>query len=214
LERALAHPSYVNESGGEPGGNQRLEFLGDAVLGLVSGELLYKRFPGAREGRLTLLRSFLVRRKTLARFAREAGIDQVVRVGVGVRAIMGRIGAKILEMTFEAVVGALHLDQGLAAARDYVLPFFDRALREMGGSIETVLESARSRFQKRVQAARGPCPTYRTLETRGEDFEKVHVVAVYVGGIERGRGEGPSKKSAAQAAAAAALERMDGARDF
>lgn len=205
LLRALTHPSYLNEHPQEGlEDNQRLEFLGDAVLDFISGELLYHRFPEAPEGRLTRLRAALVRDETLARFAQDASIDVVLRLGRGEEDSGGRGRASNLAAAFEAVAGALYLDQGMQAVYEYVEPLFSVALDDV---VRFELDKdAKSRLQEWTQAARGVTPTYEVVESRGPDHAKEFTVAVNIDGTEYARGTGPSKQSAAQLAARRALE--------
>ncbi len=207
LIRALTHPSYLNEHPEEGlEDNQRLEFLGDAVLGFISGELLYHRFPEAPEGRLTRLRAALVRDETLARFAKSVHIDEVVRLGRGEEDSGGRSRASNLAAAFEAISGALYLDQGMQAVRQYVEPLFNEALDDV---LRFELDKdAKSRLQEWTQATHGITPTYEVVESRGPDHAKEFIIAVYIGGKEYARGTGPSKQAAAQLAARRALERL------
>ncbi len=200
LLRALTHPSYLNEHPEEGlEDNQRLEFLGDAVLDFISGELLYHRFPEAPEGRLTRLRAALVRTETLARFAKECHIGQALMLGRGEEESGGRQRANNLCAAFEAVVGALYLDQGIEAVRAFVGPLFESALSEI---VRLELDKdAKSRLQEWSQANLGTTPSYQTVDSRGPDHAKEFTVAVFIDGQRYGVGVGPSKQAAAQAAA-------------
>jgi ribonuclease-3 len=205
LLRALTHPSYLNEHPQEGlDDNQRLEFLGDAVLDFLSGDLLYQRFPEAPEGRLTRLRAALVRTETLASFAVECHIGAALLLGHGEEESGGRQRITNLCAAFEAVMGALYLDQGLEAVRQYVNPLFDRELEHIQ-HLE-LDKDAKSRLQEWCQANLNLTPVYRTLDSRGPDHAKEFTVAVYAGNRLLAEGVGQSKQSAAQQAARLALE--------
>jgi ribonuclease-3 len=205
LIRALTHPSYLNENpnaGLED--NQRLEFLGDAVLDFISGELLYHRFPEAPEGRLTRLRAALVRTETLARFAQDCGLGDVLYLGHGEMDSGGRTRATNLCATFEALSGALYLDQGMPAVEAFVLPYFSGALDDI---VRLELDKdAKSRLQEWSQAHLNLTPSYETIDSRGPDHAKEFTVAVIIDGEQYAHGTGPSKQAAAQEAAQRALE--------
>jgi len=208
LERALTHRSYLNE---HPEialeDNERLEFLGDAVLDFVTGAWLYNRFPELKEGRLTSLRAALVNTGTLAQFAYRIGLHEQLRLGRGETETGGRGRMSMLADAFEAVLGALYLDQGLHAVQVYLgllLPEeVDRIL---------LMESdrdAKSTLQEWSQAERGVTPRYRTVAEAGPDHDKLFTVEVRIGENIVGRGSGPSKQAAAQAAASDALKRLN-----
>ena len=205
LQRALTHRSYLNE---HPDfafeDNERLEFLGDAVLDFLTGEYLYHRFPEMREGPLTSLRSALVRRETLARFARHLGLGSHLMMGHGEADSGGRDRPAILCAAFEALVGALYLDQGLDAVQQLVEPMIEpevaRTLRAHLG------KDAKSQLQEIAQGQRQQTPRYATIAEHGPDHAKEFTVQVTIGGKVYGRGTGKSKQRAAQKAAQAALE--------
>ncbi|HLF26983.1 MAG TPA: ribonuclease III [Anaerolineae bacterium] len=207
LERALTHRSYLNE---HPElaleDNERLEFLGDAVLDFITGAWLYNRFPELREGRLTSLRAALVKTETLAEFARRIGVNAHLRLGKGEAETGGRGRMSMLADAFEAVLGALYLDQGLSAVQEYLEQLLpeetDRILAEERD------RDAKSVLQEWSQAERGITPRYRTVFESGPDHAKVFTVEVRLGDEIVGHGEGLSKQSAAQAAATDALKRL------
>lgn len=205
LQRALTHPSYVNEHPGQGlQDNQRLEFLGDAVLAFVSGEWLFNRFPDAPEGRLTRLRAALVRTETLAGFAYQASIGESLLVGRGEDESGGRHRSANLCDAFEAVVGALYLDQGLDAVRNFVYPRFEAAL---GGILQDDSDKdPKSRLQEWSQRHFGLTPMYETVSAQGPDHAKEFTVTVRIGGREYAQGSGSRKQHAEQAAAERALE--------
>lgn len=213
LLRALTHPSYLNEHpqlGLED--NQRLEFLGDAVLDFLSGELLYHRFPEAPEGRLTRLRAALVRTETLAQFAADARIDEALLLGHGEEESGGRQRPTNLAAAFEAVVGALYLDQGMDAVREYTHHLFNQSLDDI---VRLELDKdAKSRLQEWTQAARSVTPIYEVVDSRGPDHAKEFTIAVLIDGEEYARGTGPNKQAAAQRAARRALELLEAAGEL
>jgi ribonuclease-3 len=207
LQRALTHRSYLNEHPEFPlEDNERLEFLGDAVLDFVTGEYLYHRYPELKEGPLTSLRSALVRRGTLARFARALRLGHHLLLGHGEAESGGRHRPAILCAAFEALVGALYLDQGLLAVRDLVEPL-------IGPEVERTLQERtdkdpKSLLQELTQGRLHHTPRYTTVSERGPDHAKEFTVQVSVGRQVYGQGTGPSKQQAAQAAAEEALKRL------
>jgi ribonuclease-3 len=210
LIRALTHRSYLNEN---PDlvleDNQRLEFLGDAVLDFVTGAWLYHHFPEFQEGRLTSLRAALVRTPALAKFARQIGLGRHLRLGKGEEESGGRDRDANLCDAFEALVGALYLDNGLPAVESLVYPLLESETEYV---LATDLDhDPKSRFQEWSQAELGITPHYRTLKATGPDHARTFVVAVYVGDELYGEGPGSSKQAAARAAAEAALARIQSA---
>ena len=208
LERALTHRSYLNE---HPelaiDDNERLEFLGDAVLDFVTGAWLYNRFPEMPEGRLTSLRAALVKTEALAKFAVQIGLNEHLRLGKGEADTGGRGRASMLADAFEAILGALYLDQGLDAVRDFLgqlLP--EETERVLVGEGD---RDAKSILQEWSQAERGITPRYRSVDEHGPDHAKTFNVEVRIGEEIVGRGDGPSKQAAAQAAARDALRRLN-----
>ncbi|MBN1679945.1 MAG: ribonuclease III [Anaerolineae bacterium] len=205
LQRALTHRSYLNE---HPEyileDNERLEFLGDAVLDFIAGAWLYHRFPEMDEGRLTRFRAGLVRTETLALFASEINLGRVLLLGRGEDESGGRERRKNLCGAFEALIGAVFLDQGMATAQVFVEPFFGPALDDI--LAQATDKDPKSLFQEWSQAQLGETPFYRTVVSRGPDHAKEFTVAVMVGPTVCGQGTGHSKQVAAQAAAARALE--------
>jgi ribonuclease-3 len=205
LRAALTHRSYLNEHADvDWEDNERLEYLGDAVLDFMLAEYLYTNFPNASEGELTGLRAALVRRETLARLARGLGIGPVMLMGHGEVETGGRERPATLCAAFEAVVGALYLDQGLEAAAAWVLPMMERELNS-----EVTDKDPKSRLQELVQGTLGVTPRYRTISAEGPDHAKQFTVQVSIGDTVCGRGDGASKQLAAQRAALDALARMD-----
>ncbi len=204
--RALTHRSSVNESPFLIGDNERLEFLGDAVIGLVAAEFLYQRFPEKREGPLTAMRAYLVRKETLARFAREIDLNRHLLMGRGEVDSGGRERDSTLSSGFEAVVGALYLDQGMEAVKAFLIPFFRPELERL--QTDQLTKDAKSRLQEWSQAELKETPSYVTIGATGPDHDREFTVEVRIGGRVYGTGSGKSKQQAAQAAAQDALEHL------
>ena len=208
LQRALTHRSYVNENPDFPlEDNERLEYLGDAILDFVIGEYLYHHFPEMQEGNLTSLRAALVKTETLARFAIQLDLGQYLFVGRGEAESGGRERQANLCAAFEALVGAIYLDQGLEAVEDFIAPLVEPELeRVIQGELN---KDAKSLLQELSQDLLQLTPAYRTIGEKGPDHAKEFTVEVIIGGQVYGRGQGPSKQAAAQGAARAALQRFD-----
>jgi len=205
LEQALVHSSYINENPGfAPTSNERLEFLGDAVLGLVVAEKLYQDFPQFSEGKMTKLRSALVRRDTLARIARAIRLGDYLYLGKGEEASGGRNKLANLAGALEAVIAAVSLDQGAAAARDFTLGLLNEELEKVIGRGAGV--DYKSQLQELIQSRQQLAPTYNVIEAMGPDHDKRFTVEVRVGDTVLGRGSGKSKKIAETEAARSALE--------
>lgn len=203
LNRALTHRSYLNEHPDALEDNERLEFLGDAVLDFLVGSWLYNHFPEMSEGELTRMRSALVRTDTLADFGLQIGLNEVIRLGKGEDEGGGRNRPAILCGAFEALVGALYIEAGFGAVLDFIEPL----LRD---AAERVLDAhdnfdAKSRFQEWAQAQGMGTPQYRTVSAQGPDHDKTFQVEVVLDGVVYGRGEGKSKQAAAKEAARDAL---------
>lgn len=208
---ALTHRSYLNENPDhELPDNERLEFLGDAVLGFLAGEYLYSALPEAREGELTALRAALVNAVALAGFARQIELGPLLLLSKGEAASGGRERAALLSAAFEAVVGALYLDHGVERTREIVLQIIAPEVERLAeGALE---KDAKSRLQELAQARWQITPLYRTVEERGPDHAREFTVEVVIGEEPYGRGSGRSKQAAEQAAAREAL-RTWGERD-
>lgn len=207
LKQALVHRSYLHEN---PDfalpSNERLEFLGDSLLGFVIAEKLYEDFPHLSEGGMTKLRAALVRGETLARLARSLGLGNYLYLGRGEEASGGRVKQSILAGAFEAVVGAILIDQGFAACRDFMLHLFDD---EIGRAIKhRLFYDYKSQLQEIAQARHGEAPIYRTIKAVGPDHAKEFTVEVSIVGSVIARGRGKSKRQAETEAARAALETM------
>ena len=207
LTRALTHRSLVNENPQSPDtDNERLEFLGDAVLDFVTGEYLYQRFPEMREGALTSLRSALVKRETLARFAQEINLGDYMLISKGERAAGGHQRVALLAGAFEALIGALYLDQGLAGVRAFWHRFTDPYLERI---VQDRLDKdAKSMLQELSQGAFQTKPHYQIVSQEGPDHAKEFVVEVHIGEQVLGVGRGNTKQRAEQEAARQALDKL------
>ncbi len=206
LETALTHRSALNEP--ESGTtsqrhNERLEFLGDAVLELIISRYLFDNFPHKPEGKLTAFRSALVKTETLAQTAQELSLGQKIYLSKGEELGGGRENQSLLANTMEAVIGAIYLDQGFAAAKDFVkehiIPKLDK-IREQG-----LDKDSKSRLQELVQAQGQPTPEYQVIKSVGKDHAKTFTVAVKIGDQTVGTGQGSSKQQAQRQAASQAL---------
>lgn len=207
LQRALTHRSYLNENPDHLlEDNERLEFLGDAILDFITGEFLYHRFPEMAEGKLTNLRSALVRTERLAHFAAELGLGEFLFLGRGEEESGGRKRVAILCDAFEALVGALYLDKGPDFTRQFVYQLIEPALQEILDS--EIEKDPKSLLQELAQSHYQLTPTYRTIKEQGPDHAKEFTVEAIIGDKTYGRGTGFSKQTAAQAAAQQALEAL------
>ena len=204
LAQALVHRSYLNEAP-EPGteSNERLEFLGDAVLGLVVAGWLFGRYPGLPEGRLTEMRSHLVKAETLAAVAARFSLGSYLRLGRGEDATGGRTRQLNQARVLEAVIGAAFLDKGFRKTEAWLLRLLEPELEALGGG--ELPEDAKSRLQHVAQMLYATTPRYRILSTQGPDHDKVFSVEVALGERRFGLGHGRSKRIAEREAAEAAL---------
>ena len=206
LRTALTHTSCLNECPDPAEDNQRLEYLGDAVVDFLIADELFQRFPRAREGELTRWRSQLVSTEALASIADAAGVGEALLLGKGEEASGGRQKPANLAAAVEALAAATYLDAGWEAVRQAMLPLFEPQIRRV-----TVISGpydARSQLQEVVQASLGITPRYRTVGERGPDHAATFTVQVLLEDEVWGQGEGPSKRAAAQAAALEALKRL------
>jgi ribonuclease-3 len=208
LDRAFIHRSFLNElldDNAELVDNERLEFLGDTVLGYLVSERLYHLFPTQQEGDLTNLRSALVRRETLARLANDLSLGTYLKLGHGEEESGGRTRPATLCAVFEALVGAVYLDQGTETAKQVIFRLLDADIKRLQATTHT--KDPKSRLQEYIQAHEGMTPRYRVAEAIGPDHAKHFIMTVQVNGRPRGVGEGRSKQEAAQQAASMALHR-------
>lgn len=207
LSRSLTHRSFMNEHKDAVEDNERLEFLGDAVLDFLVGAWLYNRFPEMAEGQLTRLRAALVGNQELADFARKLNVGGAMRLGRGEAENGGRDRSALLGSTFEAIVGALYLDGGIQPVRAFVEPLLEVAVKEILAA--RLDHDPKSLLQEWSQAQGYGPPIYRTVSDSGPDHDKYFFVEVVINGNECGRGSGHSKQSAAKAAAQDAINSLE-----
>lgn len=206
LTRALTHRSYVNEHQDVVADNERLEFLGDAVLDFLVGSWVYNHYPEMAEGELTRMRSALVRTETLAEFSRQLDLGQAMRLGRGELQGGGRNRDLLLCATFEAIVGAIYQRRGLDVTRDFVLPLIEPMAETILTQMQTI--DPKSRLQEYTQSKGWGIPKYLTVQAEGPDHAKIFEIEVYVNGEVLGKGSGQSKHVAQLAAAQLALENI------
>ncbi len=187
--------------------NERLEFLGDAVLDFLVAAWLYNRFPEKAEGHLTALRSALVHTEQLAAFARQIDLGSAMRLGRGEEESGGRDRDKLLCDTFEALVGAIYVDAGVQAVERFLAPLLEPAVRDILADRKDL--DSKSLLQEWAQSQGYLAPTYRLIESSGPDHAKTFRVEVYVDTERLGSGEGSSKQAAEKAAARDALDTLD-----
>lgn len=200
--QAFVHRSYVNEHPGKES-NERLEFLGDSVLSLIISNRLYKLFPDLPEGQLTARRSYLVQTTTLASKALALGLDKLLLLSAGEQASGGRTNTGLLANTFEAVLGAMYLEDGLSSCEDYLLEVFPDS--ELLNLAPSQVKDPKSLLQERAQSQNLGTPSYKVLSAEGPDHARKFTVAVTVNGKQVATGEGTSKQRAEAAAATAAV---------
>lgn len=206
LKQACTHRSYLNENKGVPEHNERLEFLGDAVLELVITSYLYRRFKDKDEGELTSYRSALVNTHSLSRVADALNINEYLLLSKGEAKDTGRARAIILADSVEAIIGAIYLDKGYDGAANFI----SQNLLEVI-DIDEIIEKklwldAKSRFQERAQEETGQTPSYKTVKETGPDHSKIFTLGVFIGDTQIALGNGLSKQEAEQKAAEKALE--------
>ena len=207
LQQALVHSSYLNENPGfTTGSNERLEFLGDALIDLVMGHELYQRYPTIPEGQLTQLRSALVRGETLARTANSLSLGLYLLMGQGEEDSGGRQRPSNLADTFEALVGALFLDQGYDATRAFVLKVMAKEMDQLSPGIAA--KDSKSLLQELLQTRGLAFPHYEMVQVEGPDHERRFTVEVLVNGEVMGLGTGQRKAEAEQKAAQQALDAL------
>ena len=204
LTRALTHRSYLNENVEAVEDNERLEFLGDAVLDFIVGAWVFNRFPEMPEGVLTKMRSAFVRNDQLAKFARKIDLGRAMRLGRGEASSGGDDRDNLLGSAFEALIGALFLDSGLGAVEAFVHP----KLEESRESILREINDPKSQLQEWSQAQKMGTPRYRVIGTSGPDHAVVFEMVVDIAGAVKGSGVGTSKASAEHAAAESALKNL------
>lgn len=206
-ERAFIHRSFLNEA--KQGGlkpNERLEFLGDAVLELIVSQFLFEQYPDKKEGDLTFMRSKIVQTATLAKAAKRLKLDQQLKLSKGERLAHGEKNPAILADTFEAFLGAIYKDQGLPACVAFIKK---RLLNKVKSLLkDTEIIDYKSLFQEKIQAAQKGTPTYRIIKSWGPDHSKQFKIAALISSQEVSRGAGKSKQQAEQRAAQKALEKI------
>lgn len=203
LKTALTHSSYANENRIKED-NERLEFLGDSVLGFVTAEYLFSQFKNRPEGELTKLRAAVVCEKSLFKFAEKISLGQYIYMGKGEDHSGGRNRPSIVSDAFEAVIAAMYIDGGIEVVKPYILSFIADAVKK-----EASFKDNKSLLQEEIQKNKGNAISYEELGESGPDHDKTFIFAVKLNGEEIGRGEGRSKKEAEQAAAGDALAKLD-----
>jgi len=206
LRLALTHPSVIHEPGGSKQHNQRLEFLGDAVLQLVLSRELYERFPHFEEGPLTQARAKLVNRQALSIHGRALGLGVELVLSHGEEISGGRSRGSALADAFEALVGAIFMDGGFDAARAFILRQFSDSLA--GLATEPIIANPKGQLQELLQAIAAPAPEYRVVSATGPDHKRVFECVVLHEGVELASGSGHSKRNAESNAALQALTRL------
>ena len=212
-ELALTHRSYANEHPEVSGHNERLEFLGDAVLGFLVGELLYRNYPQMSEAELTRLRSRLVDEEQLGKLGALMNLGELMRLGKGAAKDNGRTNPSLLNDTFEAMIGAYFLDQGIEVVAAYVQTIFkslaEQLVKEQRNSPRKTFIDSKNKFQQWALAKYHEPPTYKIIKESGPDHAKEFTAQVLVQGIVYGTGTGKRKQEAEKAAAGAALKEID-----
>ncbi|MBV2168627.1 MAG: ribonuclease III [Bdellovibrio sp.] len=205
LERALTHKSYANELKNTIEHNEKLEFLGDAVLDLVVGEFLYEKFPNDTEGGLSKKRASIVNEEVLSQLALDMGLNKLIHLGRGETLTGGALKPRLIASSFEAIVGALYLDGGFEVTKTFLRQEFS-ALTERVCGTEDFERDYKTRLQELVQKSQKETPRYEVLAEEGPPHEREFLVCVRVKEEVWAQGRGRSKKNAEQAAAKSALE--------
>lgn len=217
LNQALTHTSYKYENPNTGEDNERLEFIGDALLTFLSGDFLYQRNPDLREGKMTVLRSNLVDTLQLAKFAAALELGQWMRLGKGEDSSGGRSKPSLLSNVFEAAIGAYYLDSGIEAVRDLIDPFFEEIVHDLPtteDSLPKIKDDVKGWLQQVVLSPEFPGnpnrqpPEYKTIRSGGTDNDPEFTSVVFVGGGEYGRGRNRNKKEAQKRAAEDALRKL------
>jgi len=204
LQLAFTHRSFVNENRQLTEHNERLEFLGDAVLELAVTEHLFSKFPSKAEGELTAVRAALVNTQSISKAAQDLGMNDYLLLSKGESNDTGRARQYILANTFESFIGALHLDQGYSASSKFIA---DNLFSKVDEIVEKKLwQDAKSKLQELAQEHMSITPSYESISEKGPDHNKVFTIGVMFDEVEIAQGEGKSKQEAQQAAAQNALE--------
>ncbi|MGV2831055.1 ribonuclease III [Myxosarcina sp. GI1(2024)] len=217
---ALTHRSYANENPDVEGDNERLEFLGDAVLGFIVGEMLYKLYPTMNEAQLTHLRSRLVDEKQLGKLGAELGLGELMRLGKGAAKMGGRTNPALLNDTFEATIGAYFLEAGISAVRDYLLPIFTVLASQQvenyhlsakaNSTASSTFIDSKNRLQQWALSNCRTTPTYEIIDETGPDHAKQFTARVLIENKVYGVGRGSRKQEAEKSAAEIALQQIYG----
>jgi len=205
LERALTHKSFANELRNATEHNEKLEFLGDAVLDLVVGEFLYEKFPNDTEGGLSKKRASIVNEEVLSELALDMGLNKLMHLGKGEAQTGGAQKPRLIASSFEAIIGALYLDGGFAVTKDFIRKEFSTLTEKVCGS-EDFEKDYKTRLQELVQKSLKETPKYEVLAEEGPPHDREFLVCVKVKEEVWAQGRGRSKKNAEQAAAKNALE--------
>jgi ribonuclease-3 len=207
LKEALTHRSYLNENNTcDSNHNERLEFLGDAILELIISEYLFNTYSDRPEGELTSFRAATVKTETLAQVSRDLGIGEYLLMSKGEETTGGRDKDYLLANVYESILGSIYIDQGYESCKRYVE---SNLIPRINYIVENRLDiDAKTKFQEIAQNLYKQTPSYRLIEANGPDHEKIFTMAVMVGKKEHGRGEGASKQKAEEQAAQAALESL------
>ncbi|MCB1112494.1 MAG: ribonuclease III [Chlamydiales bacterium] len=205
LTLAFTHRSFVNESTEVNEHNERLEFLGDSVLGLIISDYLYRYLPTTPEGELSTLRSRLVEASSCSAYVSKLDVEQYLLLGKGERMNDGRGRGSILADLFEAIIGAIYLDGGLEAAKSFLFKNFSTDIDEI---LKTPVNNWKALLQDYCQKNHQQTPIYKVLEESGPDHDKTFTIGVYMEEQQLGTGRGASKKEGQQAAAEDALKRL------
>ena len=204
LTKALTHRSYANEHQDGTMDNERLEYLGDAVIDFIVAEWAYRHFPELPEGDLTKIRAHLVRNENLAKFAQQIDLGGALRLGRGEKTTGGNHRESVLGSAFEALLGAIYLDSNFEKVKNFVLPFIDP-------SLETILDEIsdpKSQLQEQTQAFKLGSPRYHVVNISGPDHARTYEVEAEINGEIKGRGTGSSKANAEREAARDALKKL------
>lgn len=209
LEQAMTHKSFHNENTHlSKGHNERLEFLGDAVLDLALSDILMREFPQFNEGELSKVRASLVNEAVLAEIALELGFADHMRLGRGELQTGGTQKPRLLASVFEAFIGALYLDAGFAGALEFLQPVFDSRVKSQSGQVQFARDF-KTRLQELTQEVHKQAPLYKVVEESGPDHDKIFKVLVQINNQNLAVGQGKSKKTAEQDAARLALEALN-----
>ncbi len=205
LKQSLTHKSWGNENKGKRKSNERLEFLGDAVLEFVVTRYLFDKFPDKEEGYLTNLRANIVNTRNLSNFARKIELGPEIFLAKGEKQTKGHENSSLLADTVEAVIGAIYLDQGIKIAKEFIL---ENLLSDIEEKIQGPLKDPKSRLQEHLQSKKIPAPKYKVIKAVGPDNAKEFTIDVLVEGKVMGQGVGRTKQEAQQKAASLALEKL------